>query len=108
MPPESKRRPGGGGAAEFTSNQITADTSGNAGAAQAFADWCEPGELLLVRPEPCRRCPARILVGYILDRDGDCHGWSAQALGACGRPDGCGEKVHGITPEEAFGWRARG
>jgi hypothetical protein len=31
---------------------------------------------------------------------------AGRPLGACGRPDRCGEKVHGITPEEAFGWRA--
>ena len=71
-----------------------------------LADWCEPGEILCLRPEPCRKYPGRLLVGYILDRNGDCHGWRTRPLGPCGRPDRCGEKVHGITPAEAFGWSA--
>jgi hypothetical protein len=72
-----------------------------------FADWCRPGTILCLRPERCRKCPGRILVGYHLDEHGDCHGWSTEPLGPCGRPDRCGEKPLGITPEEAFGdWGA--
>jgi hypothetical protein len=73
---------------------------------EPFAGWCAPGEILCLRPEPCRKCSGRLLVGYILDQDGDCHGWSAMPLGACGRPDRCGRSVHSITPDEAFGRRA--
>ena len=42
-----------------------------------FAGWCEPGEILCIRPEPCRKCSGRILVGYLLDQEGDCYGWSS-------------------------------
>jgi hypothetical protein len=72
-----------------------------------FADWCEPGEILCLRPEECRKCPGRVLVGYLLDDDGSCYGWGARPLGHCGNPDRCGDKVLGITPAEAFGWGAR-
>jgi hypothetical protein len=61
---------------------------------EPFAGWCAPGEILCLRPEPCRKCSGRLLVGYILDQDGDCHGWSAKPLGACGRPDRCVARVH--------------
>jgi hypothetical protein len=61
---------------------------------EPFADWCAPGELLCLRPKACRKCSGRLLVGYILDQDGDCHGWSAKPLGACGRPDRCVARVH--------------
>ena len=70
-----------------------------------FADWWEPSEIVCLRPEPCRKCSGRLLVGYILDSDGECCGWRTEPLGPCGRPDRCGEKVHGITPAEAFGWK---
>jgi hypothetical protein len=73
--------------------------------ADPFDQWSDPGEVRFLRPEACPKCPGRMLVGYRLDRDGNCHG-SATKAASCGRPDRCGEKVHGVTPEEAFRWRS--
>jgi hypothetical protein len=68
-----------------------------------FADWQSPGDYVCLRIEDCRKCPGRILVGYYFNSDGSECGWGAEPLGHCGRPDRCGEKPLGMTPEEAFG-----
>jgi hypothetical protein len=91
---------------QSTNRGSASDRSAPAEQAPPVAGGCEPGEILFLRLKPCQKCPGRLLVGYILDATGDCHGWSNKLRGPRGRPDRCSDKVWGVTPEEAFGWQA--
>ena len=49
------------------------------------------------RRESCRRCPAMIWAFYHFTSDGMAAGWGALPIGACGRPDRCGEKLQWLA-----------
>ncbi len=45
------------------------------------------------RRESCRKCSATVWAFYHFTSDGMATGWGAVSIGACGRPDRCGEKL---------------
>ena len=45
------------------------------------------------RRERCRKCTAMVWAFYHFTADGMAVGWGALPIGACGRPDRCGEKL---------------
>jgi hypothetical protein len=71
-----------------------------------LSDWHNPGEIMFLRPERCRKCPGRILVAYYFSADGSECGWGTRPIGPCGNPARCGKKPLGCTFDEALGRRA--
>ena len=57
-------------------------------------------EALLIRVERCRKCPGKVLAHYLVDENGFAGGWGGGAIGECGRPDRCCDKLIGLADED--------
>ena len=59
----------------------------------SFVSKHDQSVIEFTRRESCRKCSAMVWARYFLTADGIQAGWGALPIGACGRPDRCGEKL---------------